>query len=364
VTRRERLERLYRHETVDRPGVYVRPGYPANDPTYDRLRTYIAAHAERKRWWSTRPVRPPLPVEVFTEGYSEDFARRVTVHHTPAGDLRESYLVSLKGQPGLQEEYLIKTVGDAHKYLSMPPKQYAGEVSSFFAADREMGDSGLVQVDLGQNAAARVVRMTGSETFALWTLENRDLLHELIQHEQRDLLAMTRYLLDAGTGPYFTLAGQEYLVPPLHGPRDFYDFNVRYDAPLIAMIHEAGGLVHVHCHGPIGQVFEAFLEMGADVLHPFEPPPLGDITAAEAKRRSASRICLEGNIQIASFYENTPQQIAKETAQLIADAFGDRRNLIVCPTASPYIRGAGEKCFPQFRAMIDTVVNFCDGAAP
>jgi len=35
----------------------------------------------------------------------------------------------------------------------------------------------------------------------------------------------------------------------------------------------------------------------------------------------------------------------------------NHRGLIVCPTASPYIRGEGETCFPQFKAMIDTVLE-------
>ncbi len=36
------------------------------------------------------------------------------------------------------------------------------------------------------------------------------------------------------------MLGEEYLVPPLHGPEDFDDFNVRYDAPISARIHDAG----------------------------------------------------------------------------------------------------------------------------
>ena len=35
----------------------------------------------------------------------------------------------------------------------------------------------------------------------------------------------------------------------------------------------------------------------------------------------------------------------------------ERRGLIVCPTASPYIRDAGPQCFEQFKTMIDTVVG-------
>jgi len=358
MTHKERLERLYRGEVMDRPGIYVRPLVPENDPTYDRLVAYLREHTELKRWWSTRPVRQKLPVEAFTEPYSDDFQRQVTVLHTPAGDVRQSYLVSLTGRPGLHEEHFIKTVDDAGAFLAMPPRQYGGDVSGFFAEVADLGDAGLVEVNIDNNAAGRVVAKMGSETFALWSVQHRDLLHELIRHEQRDLLAMTRCLLDAGVGPYYSLSGQEYIVPPVHGPADFMDFNVRYDKEVIATIHEAGGTVHVHCHGRVGKVFEGFIEMGADVVHPFESPPLGDITAAEAKERSGGAFCLEGNIQIANFYERTPEQIAEETAGLIADAFGDRRNLIVCPTASPYMRGAGERCFGQFKAMIDTVLNW------
>ena len=83
---------------------------------------------------------------------------------------------------------------------------------------------------------------------------------------------------------------------------------------------------------------------------------MGDITPAEAKHVARGRLCLEGNIQISAMYEHTPRQVREETDGLIRDTFDDRRGLIVCPTASPYIRGEGENCFPQYKAMIDTVL--------
>lgn len=154
------------------------------------------------------------------------------------------------------------------------------------------------------------------------------------------------------------MAGQEYVVPPLHGPRDFCDFNVRYDKPILDQIHDAGGRVHIHCHGSMKKVLQGFVDMGTDVLHPFEPPPMGDIFAREAKDLARGRMCLEGNIQINRMYESSPEEIRRETRQLIRDAFDDGKGLIVCPTASPYIRGAGQTCFPQYKAMIDTVLEF------
>jgi hypothetical protein len=144
-------------------------------------------------------------------------------------------------------------------------------------------------------------------------------------------------------------------VPPLHGPTDFLDFNVRYDKPIIDLVHDAGGRVYIHCHGSVKRVMEGFLDMGVDVLHPFEAPPMGDITPAEAKEAIRGRICYEGNIQIHHMYAHTPEQVGEETLALIETVFDDGTGLIVCPTASPYIPGEGEVCLARFRAMVEAV---------
>lgn len=360
MTRRERLRRCFFNEEVDRPAVYSRTGFPADDPTYDLLKAYLEAHTELKTLWSGCQFEHAYAVESRFEPHSDDFVRRVRVLHTPAGDLQESVLESLRGQPGLNETYFVNSAEDAAKYLSLPVPELAGDASSFFIADADAGDSGIVDVNLGMNPAGFVAELCGSENFALMSMTDRDVLHALCERQMKIVLRRVRFLLAAGVGPFFSMLGEEYIVPPLHGPADFGDFNVRYDRPIIELLHDAGGRVHIHCHGAIRRVVPGFLEMGVDVLHPFEPPPPGDILAREAKALARGRICIEGNIQIHRMYTASPEEIKDETRALIADAFADHRGLIVCPTASPYIRGMGEACFPRYKAMIDTVIEFCD----
>ena len=358
MDRRERLHRCYFNQELDRPGVYVRDGYPANDASYDELKAYLGEHSELKFRWT-----PPWPVEdglwdSYSEPYSEDFQREVSILHTPAGDLRRTRLESLKGQPGLEEEHLLKGREDAEKYLSLPLPKIHGDVSGFRAGERQVGRRGIAEAQLRLNPAGTVSTLFGSETFALISVTEREIIHELCRREQEILLAKVEFLLNEGVGPYFAMAGEEYIVPPLHGPKDFYDFNVQYDKPIIEGIHEAGGRVHIHSHGSIKQVFSGFVEMAADVLHPLEAPPMGDITAAEAKALARGKLCLEGNIQIADLYEKTPEDIREQTRALIETAFDDGRGLIVCPTASPYLRGQGQSCLPRFRAMVQTVLEY------
>lgn len=358
MTSRERLRRCYCHEELDRPSVYSRTSFPKDDPSYDRLKAYLQQHAELKRPWSGRAFESAHAADKVMEPYSDDFDRQITILHTPAGDLRSTYLVSRKGQPGLHETFFIKSREDAEKYLSLPLSKVEGDVASFFTTDHEVGDRGIVDVGLGLNPAGWVAELCGSETFAMMTVTDRDVIHLLCEQQMKVILSALRFLLSRKVGPYFSMCGEEFVVPPLHGPKDFNDFNVKYDKPIINLIHDAGGRMHIHSHGSIKKVFQGFLDMGADVLHPFEAPPMGDITPAEAKSMARGRICLEGNIQIADMYEKSVANIREQTSALIATCFGDHQGLIVSPTASPYIRGQGETCFEQYKAMVDAVLEW------
>ena len=353
---RERLHRCYYHEQLDRPAVYIRAYYSEGDPTYDSMWAYLAENTDMKGYWGETAPRELAGMDKHEEPYDDDFKRVVQVLHTPAGDLRQSYLVGLKGQPGLKVEHLLKDRADAEKLLSLPlPQVKELDCSEFHRVDGELGDRGITDVCLRNNPGGWTSELFGSETFAMMSITDRDILHELCLFRQKHLITVTKQLISQGIGPYFAILGQEVIAPPLHGPKDFWDFNVQYDKPIIDLIHEAGGRMHVHCHGSVKRVMDGFLEMGADVLHPFEAPPMGDITAAEAKAVCRGRICLEGNIQIADLYERTPDEIRQQTAALIADAFDDSRGLIVCPSASPYIPGAGEQCLHRIKALVETV---------
>jgi uroporphyrinogen-III decarboxylase len=81
----------------------------------------------------------------------------------------------------------------------------------------------------------------------------------------------------------------------------------------------------------MGPVLERFAAMGVDVLNPIEPPPMGDITMAEAFARVGGRMGLEGNIETHDLMTAGPQELtAKIHATLEA---GRGRRLILCPSS-------------------------------
>ncbi len=355
---RERLERCYRQQEIDRPAVYTRTAYPLNDPTYDELKKFMQMYTDHKKAWTGWRIDYAYKLEKMVKPYSSDYQRVITTMTTPKGKLTSSLFSNLTGKPNMLETHYIKDYDDALKYLSLPDADIIpGNPSDFFEEIKNMGDKGIIEVHLGLNPAGFVADLMGSENFAIMSITDRDIIYELCKKRMHTLIRAVKKLVENGIGPYFSMLGEEYIVPPMHGEKDFYDFNVQYDKPIIDLIHNAGGYVHIHCHGSIKKVLQGFVDMGADVLHPFEAPPMGDITASEAKKIIRNKICMEGNIQISHMYESTPDEIREEVTNLIHDAFDDGKGLIVCPTASPYIFGEGEKCFQQYKALVETVVN-------
>lgn len=355
---RERLTRCYFNQETDRPGVYTRTCYPWNDPTYVELRRFMEANSDLKIDWICEEYDIPGSIEQFSEPYSEDYKRETTVLHTPAGDLISTIFKSLKGMSNIHETYFIKTREDAEKYLSLPMPEVGGDVSAYFNLWEKIGDKGIIEIALLDNPAGFTATLTGSENFATMSITDRDIIHALCERHMNVIMKKIKFLFENKMGPFFDMQGEEYIVPPVHGPADFYDFNVKYDKPIIDLVHEGGGRMHIHCHGPIKKVIQGFIDMRADVLHPFETPPPGDITAAEAKSMIRDKICMEGNIQISRMYENAPEAIREETLKLINDAYDDHKGLIVSPTASPYISGKGHECFEQYKAMVDAVLSW------
>lgn len=325
MTSRERLCRLYYHEEMDRPAVIIRWWGFREDPTYDDLFRLMTEQSDWVEPWA-------------------------------AGNLIHGPVVPWAQEKG--RRLLLQDADEAERYLVLPEPEIGGDVSEFFRLRDKLGDRGIVLATLHNNPGGFVSSLFGSEQFALMSVTDRDLLHRLARRYQKTVLRLLDYLIERGVGPYFNIFGQEMIAPPLHGRQDFIDFNVQYDRAIADRIHDAGGRLNVHCHGSVKSVIDCFPDLGADVFHCFEAPPMGDITPAEAKQALRGTVALEGNIQIADMYEKSPDEIRAQTEALICDCFDDRRGLAITPTASPYITGRGADCYAQYQAMVDTVVDY------
>jgi uroporphyrinogen-III decarboxylase len=85
----------------------------------------------------------------------------------------------------------------------------------------------------------------------------------------------------------------------------------------------------------MGPVLEGFVRMGATALHPVEPPPMGDVTLADAKRRVGGQLCLVGNVQHHDLCRMPNDRFRKLVAETVRTGMEGGR-YILSPTATPF----------------------------
>lgn len=325
LTSRERLLRAFRCEPTDRMPYRlwgVDPLFPSANPTwaplYEMARQYDIDVI--RDWFPAPEEQVPSTVEGHWErrdSAKPDLWEDEYTLLTPDGPLTQISYTPRDGSPGYVHKHFLESVQDARRWLSIPSAPAPTKTDSYWELERRGEDTGLLLVGIGE-AMYTIQAMMGSEVFGFWLMDERELLHELVDRAYEAILRQVKVYLAHGIGDAYGYVGPELCIPPLAGPAEFAEFVTAYDKPLIDLIHDAGKLVWVHCHGDMHPVLEDFVEMGVDCLNPIEPPPMGRLTLAEAKARCAGRMCLEGGVQNGDFDLVGPARMVEITEAAIA----------------------------------------------
>jgi uroporphyrinogen decarboxylase len=79
-------------------------------------------------------------------------------------------------------------------------------------------------------------------------------------------------------------------------PRFYREFVLPFERQIALAVREEGVPVYLHTCGAIGDRLELMIETGVSGLECLDPPPLGNVTLEEAKRRIGHRVFIKGNI--------------------------------------------------------------------
>jgi len=116
-------------------------------------------------------------------------------------------------------------------------------------------------------------------------------------------------------------------------PRILENFVVPFDAPLIALAHEAGQRVVYHTCGGMMPVLEMIADMGPDAMETFTPPAMGgDIKLAEAKRRIGGRVCMIGGFDQFHFFKGCAPADTRRAVRRCFEEAGAGGGYILCPS--------------------------------
>jgi len=336
----QRVLTALRREQPDRVPVfiYLNPyveGWYSDDPSYADVLAACRDYADVIYDWC-------VPMGFFGSaaelpGQSRQLPDGATERtlHTPAGPITSVTAPDWRGKG--PRKLWISSVEDARRVLSIPHVGLRPDLTDFVATRQRLAGRAVAQATF-PDPICLLGDLIDPQTLAVWTIERRDLLVEMLNAAAERIGEALRFCLDAGAGPIIYFNGPEYALPPLMSPRDFEQFVVAYDAPLVDLVHSyAGRYVIIHCHGRVNRFLERFGAIGMDGLNVLEPPPIGDVVLADAKRRVGDAYCLIGNIQYDDLARGSPADVDRLVGDAIrAGAPGG--GFILSPCASPYER--------------------------
>lgn len=389
MTSRERLLTVLKHKIPDRVPVstYDMTGWhmvyehiPQEDNTINQYLNEQIFGAYRSGWWNKEPSYMPLMEYIrnkadclYMEGISASnaYLQRNTRYEqrvegnstytriiitTPKGDLTQEFRVDKCVYTAWEIEHLLKDDNDIKKYMSIPFEPLPVDISKITAADKFIGDNGIVLVDIGDP----ICEVFGLFDFGEFTIramtDEKTIIRMLDMVSERQMFILEQ-ALKQGAGPLFRFAGPESCTPPFLPNEFFKKFVTNYDKKLVKLIHDYGQYARAHSHGKIKTVANEFLEMEIDALDPVEAPISGDIELWEAKKIFGDKVCLFGNIQLKDLETLPPDQMREVLKKCVEEGKPDG-NFVALPTATPINVPLSPITEENFRIFIDTVLEF------
>lgn len=118
----------------------------------------------------------------------------------------------------------------------------------------------------------------------------RTLLEYFTRHVRDLAVKMCNQDIDAikVSSPF---AGATFISPDL-----YREFVLPYEGQIASAVRGSGVHIYTHTCGKIGDRLELLLEAGVSGIECLDPPPLGDVELADAKRRIGRKGFIKGNI--------------------------------------------------------------------
>lgn len=113
--------------------------------------------------------------------------------------------------------------------------------------------------------------------------------------------------LQAEAGAHAILISSAFAGASFIGRRHYEEFVLPYEKAVVAGIKQNADLpVYTHTCGDIGDRLDLMEATGTNGIDTLDPPPLGTVEIAEAKRQTAGRLFLKGNLDSVALLNGTP----------------------------------------------------------
>ena len=298
-------------------------------------------------------------LDVWTESYSHgDMVE--TIYHTPIGDVstrRRTHLGRISDSGSIRLEWMIKSVADYGPVIFMIDNTvFHSNEAGYHKPVRDLGVDGIVR-DSGLSPPYD--SSEGYFGLLKWATEQYD--HP--EHFARLLEALERraerlFPCVADSPAEFIAFGG---LSGSYSPREFEQYVLPFYQKYVPLLHEKGKICAMHAHSSNLSAFKQLIaQTGMDVIEAFTPPPIGDLSVAEARKAWGDETIIWTNFPETVFWHG--EEYTKEyTIDLLT---GDPTGMLVIGMTEMGLYGiANETTERAFKTGVKAIMDAIDGYA-
>ena len=359
---RERIEAVLHHQKPDKvPFAPYDEMIPRGDFARElRNRGMGAWTFHTKLYWSEHPN---CTFETRVEG-------TMTTHivHTPVGDISTVSRTHMtrkisRGRSNLRKGW-IERVEDYEPVIYMIDDEvFHPDYEVYDWIERDLGGDGHVRVSAGIGAPFMSAygyyglgTPNGLENCIYAQVDHPNEFARLLEAIERRNQRMLPILLDC-PAEVICIGG----VNGHYGPRQYKEFIVPWYQEYVPLLHDKGKIVYNHAHSSHLKAYkDLLLETGLDMVDAFTPPPVGDLSVAEARAAWGDKIVISINFPETIFWFG-PEATKQYTMDLIKQ---DPTGLLIITTTemgtSMISDDKTEQAYKSgMRAIMDAIDEVC-----
>lgn len=260
----------------------------------------------RRGIWSEMP---DVEVEHRTES---DIAYEI--YRTPKGSVRaanRTHVGRISDGETIEAEWMIKEVGDFEPVIFMVENTvYHRDYEGFLAHVRDVGTDGIVRFEGTQPPYDST---EGYFSLEEWSGAQHDYPEEfarLLGAVERRVKRFMPLVIE-GPGEFVSLGS----LSGIYGPRQYREYVIPFYRRWAPELKAAGKIPALHAHNSnLASFVDLVRETGMPVVEAFTPPPVGDLSLAEAREAWGPEVVIWVNFPETVFWHGK-----RETYEYTAD---------------------------------------------
>jgi uroporphyrinogen decarboxylase len=162
----------------------------------------------------------------------------------------------------------------------------------------------------------QLMELFGYEQTLMYMLDDSAKIHAILQSYTQgtiDLACRQAQCRQAQRGIDAVLISSAFAGGGFIAPAQYEEFVLPYERQVVDQVKQQGVAVYTHTCGKIGDRLEQMVATGLDGIDTLDPPPLGTVDLADAKRRVGAQIFFKGNIDpVHTLLKKTREEVRQD----------------------------------------------------